>query len=462
MERKKRGNFVSHLGSMVDINELLSNVEIAQEKAKQSLIEAAIAQGDRGVAQAQGFFAEHWHAKTFNLDAMLNRKDDLDAVVLNSNELNSPDILIVNNEGDIISEYSSKYYKTGKDTVNAQKGYQDQERLIPKDQMEDGREYINRQTAKDLSGGKENRINNVDELNSINEKLTDKVKKDGVESDSISRKENEDVFKNSKEGKGPEFEPQIDSNVLINEAMRSGAIAAGIHLGMELAPKIYNSIVFRSKNGEWPQENFKEALKGAVPSALEAGLRGSVATTTTLAAKSGALGSAMQGADPLLIGTLTFLIWETSKDFIDYKNGKNGMEGQDFANKVMAKSVAATSGAYGAAIGQVAIPIPIVGAMVGAMVGSFFGGKGYESLDYVSEKFYRTKEFEEMKMLTNQLARNWESFTNTYEIWNEVNQSYKNEMIKWAERNRSLNQESLELNGKLNAALNEDILGEKK
>lgn len=129
-----------------------------------------------------------------------------------------------------------------------------------------------------------------------------------------------------------------------------------------------------------------------------------------------------------LIGSLTFMAFEGAKDFSRLARGKITKE--IFADSIMLKSVSATAGAYGAAIGQLAIPVPIIGAMIGAMLGSIIAQNGYQFLNKITDAYFRTAEFEQMKQINKLLVCEWNTFLNDYEIWLQKNRQYEIEKEK--------------------------------
>ena len=56
-----------------DISSYLNNVDKAVEAAKENLRRAVEARQGVPMDYAQGFYAEHWHAETFNVDAAMKR-----------------------------------------------------------------------------------------------------------------------------------------------------------------------------------------------------------------------------------------------------------------------------------------------------------------------------------------------------------------------------------------------------
>lgn len=421
--------------SSIGVNaEFLNNVEQACEKAANNIVQRVQELGSTPIGSAQGFFAENWHTETFNVDAVLNRMDGVVAEIKKTKGMpwlsKEPDLLIkdLKNHDKIIEEIGSKSYKNGKDSVDAQKGYGDQTRLIPTDQMEDAKKYIDHQVIKGVSTGRDNRVANAQELENIRDKLTDRIKYGNAESQPLGRKESEAKLKETlREGK-IEIQPQIDATHIIEESLRSGAVAAGITISMFVVPRIYNVIVQRCRNGEWPSNAVQSIFNGIGSKTIEAGLRGCIATSITMSAKAGLLGEVARSLDPTLIGTLTFITIEGAKDFTKLRKGE--LTGDLFTDSMLRKSVSATAGAYGAFLGQLVIPVPVVGAMAGAMLGSIIANHGYQFLDTMSEAYFRTAEFEQMKKINTCIAIEWNAIISDYEQWVENGFHYKVEKQK--------------------------------
>jgi hypothetical protein len=435
----------------------LNRVQKACDIASENLLKRATDLGNRAADIAQGNFAESWHAETFNVDAMLNRMDAVAAKVLNSTESKSVDIAI-QKHGETVTEYSSKYYAKGKASVNSQKGYGNQERLIPSDQMEEAKAYADRQIIKDTYSDKPNRIQNAKDIEEVKEKLTDRLShKEGhktAESEPIGRKENEQQYKAAKRGENIDIRPQIDAAKIAEESLRSGAVTAAITLSITVAPRVYNHIVHRVREGEWPPDSVKTIFEGAASATGEAGLRAAVATSLTMSAKAGLLGQAMRTVDPTIIGTLTFIAFEGAKDFSKFRSGQ--ISGEIFADNIMSKSTTACAGAYGAAIGQAVIPIPILGAMIGAMVGSISAQYGYKFLDTASEAYFRSVEFAKIKEVNLLLALEWNQFLTNYENWKKSDQNYQTQKTLHLQHRSLLNSINDSLDLRIMRALEED------
>jgi len=441
------------MSSIGENAEFLHRVQAACDQAGKNILQRVAELKDVSPPFAQGNFAEAWHAETFNVDTVLNRIEDVKAHVLKSNGYKSVDIAITDN-GQTVNKYSLKYYKNGKASVDAQKGFGDQGRVIPGDQMPEAKDYLDKQIPTDYAKGSENRTENAKELEVIQERLTDRIHHRNAESEPLGRKDAETKFKEAKREDNIIIHPQIDMAKIAEESLRSGAIAAGITISLAVAPRIFNSIVYRCKEGEWQPDTLKSVFDGTASVGAEAGLRGSIATSLTMAAQAGLLGESMRAIDPTIIGTMTYITFEGAKDFTKYSRGE--ITGEVLADGLMAKSVAATTGAYGAVIGQVIIPIPIVGAMIGAMVGSIAAQNGYRFVNVVTESYFRSEQIKAMTQINVALAKQWNDFLLNYNDWIVRNQYYQAQKAIFIQRAAAFNAINNQLDDKIKQVLEAD------
>lgn len=445
-------DFAGVYGLAFDLDAFMHQVDDACEKAVKTIKNGSKRVRNTPVPQAKGNYAEYHHAATFNVDAALKRMNNVKAHVLESNKDKSPDVVITKNKNKI-REYGLKYYKTAKRSVNKQKGYSGQKRLIPDEQISDGREYIRRQIAKDRATGRSNRLENADKLERVEENLTGRIQEKGVQSKPLSREDAEEKLKNIRNGESPDV-VSITCKEIASESLRSGAIAFGITLGMGIAPQIYKELRHWQQEGEFDEGALQRVFEDSTKLATEAGIRGALSTSLTMAAKAGYFGVAAKNVSPHLVGTLVYLTVEGVKDFWDYRNGK--LSGEWFADGMMQKSAGAAGGVYGAAYGQIAFPIPIVGAMIGATLGSVLANTGYKLIDLPVDAFYREEQLEELAITYSELATVWVDIEQRYEHWAEHDPYYRERVNEYKQKQAEHNQKRGNLNQQLRDALDEN------
>ena len=231
-----------------------------------SAIEAAIKQLEEninnhqyrnlGIGKLQGYMLEEWGAGTFNVDAVAADLADR-ASVLHSTLKDSVDIQLDSGEA-----YSAKSYVTAEKTAKAQArfspesghaSYHDQGRLVPSDQLSDAKAAAHRGVLRN----QQIRSGVSDAYAETESRLTDTIKnEEGVSSKSASRKELEDIARESKEQKfkaedhGLTAGSAINTEYMLKQALKAGYTTAAITVAFQLAPEIYKAIDFLIKHGE--------------------------------------------------------------------------------------------------------------------------------------------------------------------------------------------------------------------
>lgn len=142
----------------------------------------------------------------------------------------------------------------------------------------------------------------------------------------------------------------------LKEGLKYGAISASITGGVSAAISIYSKIKGGKKISEFSLADWKDIGIDAGKNSLKGGISGIGIYTLSKGCNfsapfAGAVASAAVGVASLLV---------------DYRNGK--LTEQDFSSATNALCVEAGLSAVGAAIGQVIIPIPILGAVIGTAV----------------------------------------------------------------------------------------------
>ena len=334
-----------------------------------------------GIGQLQGYMLEEWGAGTFNVDAVAADSADR-ATVLHSLIKDSVDIKLDSGEA-----FSAKSYGTPEQTAKAQArmnpdtgqaSYQDQGRLVPSDHLEEAKQIAHREALRN-----EPIREDVSKAYSETEtKLTDKITNDeGVESRSASRKDLEKMAKESKEQKfraeehGVTAESAIQAEYLRKQAWKAGYTTAAITVAVQLAPEIYKAIDFLIKNGELNLAQVKHMGEKGISAGAEGFLRGSISAALQIMCDSGALGEAIKGISPTILGTVVALVLQTAKNSILVAAGKMSTQqmGAAFVDMVVVSGGYLVGAHIGGIIGQaLGFQLPVIGYLLGSLVGTSF------------------------------------------------------------------------------------------
>lgn len=334
-----------------------------------------------GIGQLQGYMFEEWEAGTFNVDAVAADSADR-AAVLHSTAKDSVDIHLKSG-----TDYSAKSYGTAEQTARAQArfnpdtgqaSYQGQGRLVPSDQLDTAKQTAHREALR-------NEPIHEDVSKAYDEtelRLTDKLANDeGVESRSASRKDLEKMAKESKkqefkaEEHGVTAEGAIKTKYLLKQALKAGYTTAAITVAVQLAPEIYKAIDFLIKNGELDLSTVKHIGEKGISAGAEGFLRGSISSSLLIMCESGALGEALKGISPTLLGTVVALVLQTTKNSILVAAGKMTTQqmGAAFVDMVVVSGGYLVSAHIGGIIGQtLGFQLPVLGYLLGSLIGNSF------------------------------------------------------------------------------------------
>ncbi len=334
-----------------------------------------------GIGQLQGYMLEEWEAGTFNVDAVAADSADR-AVVLHSSAKDSVDIHLKSG-----TDYSAKSYGTAEQTARAQArfnpdtgqaSYRGQGRLVPSDQLDTAKQTAHREALRN-EPIREDVSKAYGETES---KLTDKLANDeGVESRSASRKDLEKMAKESKkqefkaEEHGVTAEGAIKTEYLLKQALKAGYTTAAITVAVQLAPEIYKAIDFLIKNGELDLSTVKHIGKKGISAGAEGFLRGSISSALLIMCESGALGEALKGISPTLLGAVVALVLQTTKNSILVAAGKMTTQqmGAGFVDMVVVSGGYLVSAHIGGIIGQtLGFQLPVLGYLLGSLIGTSY------------------------------------------------------------------------------------------
>lgn len=361
----------------------------------------------------KGDVAEFWHAHTFNVNAAVNGSGHR-MQVDRSHDFGSVDVSGENFD----ASYGLKYYKDGiesakqqaksyferfkeyqaaggkdgldkfladrnisGDTLLSDPIYTGQQRLIPSDQLEQARKWLEDKIAKESTIRPE-QVKRYEETLKL---LTDRVKDNqGNESIVLSEEDARKLAQLAKEGNATAEELNLTTEELIHfenimkQSFKAGLTAATITLVLKTAPEIYKALDYLIRNGEVDEEQFKKVGFAAVSGASEGFIRGSVSAAITASCKSGLLGEALKSVDPTVVGMVTVLVMDTMKN--SYKVATGKMSRYEMTNELIKTMFTSSCAlASGALVQTLFVEAPGLGFMLGSFVGSVVGSFAYSA-----------------------------------------------------------------------------------
>jgi predicted RNA-binding protein with RPS1 domain len=321
------------------------------------------------VPSRAGYVAESDHVATFNTDAAFQRAK-VKAERLDLNTDKSPDIALKNGDGKAVSEASSKVYKTAEGSADHQRGYGDQERLVPKDQLEDVKKYAAKREASERAKGKPERNKVADEYKEVGEKATDHLELDGVKSKSRTREESREIGEKARDGK-------VVGNDIVGDwgtRMRQGATqGAKVGAATSAAFSAVSSSYQAFKDVRSGEKEGTDALKGVAVDvaigAVDGAIKGAAGGAATAAARVAAEKVASQTMKKVLGGSapgaIAVAAVEVAKHSIDFARGIKTAD--EFLDSSKETAINGSASFIGAEIGFV------IGGPIGALIGGIAG-----------------------------------------------------------------------------------------
>lgn len=390
------------------------NVESAIDSFTEEMYEMVQQHGNLGVGQCKGFVAEVWHANTFNINAALrdstnrayvDRSTDLGSVDVSTNfgrdfsmkyiadAKKSADAQAKNyyenyyeylkkpRKGDPMSfeEYLQKYGIENNPEELLKSVYSGQYRVIPADQFEEAKIYLNKLIEIEKSKDGPNRALVYENYLETLEKLTEKISDgEGIESIPLDKETAEVIVALCREGKfnpedfGIDITSLVTTDFILQQALKAGYTAMVMSLVMEVAPKVCEAIIYLIKNGDLDPKQLKELGFAAVKGSALGFVRGYVSCALTIACQTGKLGKQFMGVQGNVVAAITVLVMDTVKNAWLVATGK--MTGREMSVNTEDAAIITIGALIGGSIGTALLPqLAVLGYMVGSFVGSVLG-----------------------------------------------------------------------------------------
>ena len=360
------------------------DIQNSIDKAINSLNNEARRRGNVDIDYLKGWLAEHWHAGTFNINGEVRGNRNVWAIVADNNKAGE-DIYYGNGNNDSVKIAELKYYKNGPKTGKAisRPDYINKEKIVPSDQLESVRESAQKNADKIKSYRPSQSEHYQDTAN----RADDKIRMDNVSSKPLDESKAKEMAKDYKrDGKidsnkyGLNTEEFVSWNDIARQSGKAALHAAVLSAAITAAPYIWNILIDYIENGEIDFKDISNIEESILIVSVSSGLRGGVAAALTIAFKSGLMGDSLKQISPIAIGMATTMAINT----IGYslKLNKGEITQNQFVNLCIKDSFILSTSMAGAAVGQLIIPIPLLGALVGNLIGATLGGVIYEGINH--------------------------------------------------------------------------------
>lgn len=326
----------------------------------------------------KGWLAEQWHAKTLKAAATARGRDDIWANVSGSNKTGED----IHYGNDFITKTAEvKYNKSPLETAKgiSREGYATGEKVVPGDQID----LLGRTATKRAEKIALDKPEDAKQLLDTSARAKDHIEVDGITSKPLGNQEAKEMAKDFKNNGnieadkyGLNSENFVKWSDVARESGEAALTAAALSAALSAAPHIWATL-----NEYIETEKIDvNVLLGRGASILEnsaaAGFRGGIAASLTVACKTGLMGKNLKNISPAAIGIATTMTINVISYSLKLQQGL--MSQQEFANSCLKDTYVLSLAIGGAAIGQMIIPIPMLGAFIGNIIGASLGAIAYE------------------------------------------------------------------------------------
>jgi hypothetical protein len=173
---------------------------------------------------------------------------------------------------------------------------------------------------------------------------------------------------------GLNTESFIEWSDIFRESGSAALNAAAFSAALTAAPHVYRIVAQYVQSGQLDARLIREGASQVLASSSGAGLRGGLAAVITGSCKAGLMGQSLKGISPTAVGMATAMALNSIENSWRYAQGQ--ISGKELALNSSRDAVALMMGGGGAVLGQMIIPVPVLGALLGNLVGSTLGAVG--------------------------------------------------------------------------------------
>ena len=364
-------------------SEYASKVEASVDEAIAALQREAAHRVNVSEDYLKGWLAEQWHAGTLKASAAARGRSDVWANVPANN---SPGDDVRYGDSSFSKVAEVKYYKTAEDTAKAvsRPEYDGRTKVVPADQREDVAEAAARLAEKNRASRPEQAAHYQDTADHAGER----IQVGNASSKPLDEKHAKEIAREFKhdgdiepDRHGLNTESIVEWSDIARQSGEAAFHAAALSAALSAAPHVWGTLQEYLETGVIDPAKLAERGRVVLMNAGTAGLRGGVAAGLTAACKMGLMGEALKGISPSAIGMATTITLNAIDYSIKLQQGR--ITGREFAHCCLRDSFVLTGAMCGAAVGQVIIPIPLLGALAGNIVGSMLSAVAFQSVNQV-------------------------------------------------------------------------------
>jgi hypothetical protein len=361
----------------------VSDVQVAIDKAVEALAKEATHRTNVAADYTKGNLAEVWHAETLNVSAVVKGQDRVWAEALGTNK---PGQDVAYGDGSSISYAELKYYKDGETTARqlGNPAYSNSQKIVPSDQLaavidESNRQAIKNQDSRpEVSAAYQHTADTVNDHIEVGEASSKPLSEVNAKSMASDFKQDGSI---DSDAYGLNTESFVEWSDIFRESGSAALNAAAFSAALTAAPHIYRIISHCIASGELDIALIRKGAGQVLSNSSTAGLRGALAAVITGSCQAGLMGKSLKGVSPSAIGMATAMALNSIENSWRYAQGS--LSGRELAFNSSRDAVALMMGAGGAALGQMIIPLPVLGALIGNLVGSTLGSLG---VTYANDK----------------------------------------------------------------------------
>jgi hypothetical protein len=366
----------SAVGGALESTAFVNDVQVAINSALLAMKRESVRLANVDVNYVKGNLAEFWHAETLKVTAVAKGNEKVWAEAL-VNGKTGQDVAYGNSSEAYMAEL--KYYGSAQKTAGelSNPAYVGSQKITPSDQLEGVIAESRKQSARNQNIRPEVAAAYQDTADNV----SDRIEVDGIASKPLTEGDAKKIATElKKDGEinpdkyGLNTEGFVEWADIVRESGNAALHAAAFSAALTAAPHVYRILDKCLKTGELDARLISEGAGHVLSSSSAAGLRGGLAAVITGSCKSGLMGASLKGLSPTAIGMATAMALNSIENSWRYAQGQ--ISAKELAFNSSRDAVALMMGGGGAALGQMLIPVPILGALLGNLVGSTIGAVG--------------------------------------------------------------------------------------